>query len=219
MEKAQISGYDLKTRAETNDKLTVQFNPETYAVSNNNSFDVKSDDRSGQRPLDFTFLTKKPANLTAELMFDTYLPSAPRDSPDVRNRLATLRAYTHVEDEKHQPPVIIFSWASLNFVGVLTSLKENYVMFLDTGTPVRVKAEITIQGCYAEDLAVKSNSSPDRTKIRTVCQRDTLWSIANREYGSPETWRAIALANGIENPRLLSQASELVIPALPGGGG
>ena len=56
--------------------------------------------------------------------------------------------------------------------------------------------------------------SPDTTKYRTVCQGDTLWAFSAREYGQPEQWRAIADANGLDNPRRLRSGERLVVPAL-----
>lgn len=90
-------------------------------------------------------------------------------------------------------------------------------MFSGNGIPVRAKVALSIQGCYDEDLAAKSNNSPDRTREKVVCQGDTLWSLAQQAYGSPELWRSIAKTNRIENPRKLTHAITLIIPALPGG--
>ena len=94
-------------------------------------------------------------------------------------------------------------------------LEENFTMFASTGTPVRARVKVSLKGCFQEDLQSRALHSPDRTKIRMVQQKDTLWAISAREYGDPAQWRQIALANGIRNPRKLQQVSQLVIPPLP----
>ena len=48
--------------------------------------------------------------------------------------------------------------------------------------------------------------------MRTTVVGDTLQSVAFREYGRPTYWRAIAEANGIEDPLRLAAGTELLIP-------
>jgi nucleoid-associated protein YgaU len=43
---------------------------------------------------------------------------------------------------------------------------------------------------------------------------DTLSNIAAAEYGDPNQWRPIAIANRIDNPRVLAPGRGLVIPPL-----
>ncbi len=42
---------------------------------------------------------------------------------------------------------------------------------------------------------------------------DSLASIANAEYGTPTMWRAIAIANGLEDPFNLRVGRELLLPS------
>jgi nucleoid-associated protein YgaU len=57
-------------------------------------------------------------------------------------------------------------------------------------------------------------NSPDTAKFRTVHQGDSLWAMSAKEYGECSSWRLIAAANGIENPRLLDSGSTLSLPAI-----
>lgn len=51
-------------------------------------------------------------------------------------------------------------------------------------------------------------------RTRTVEEGDTLWEIAEEEYGNPDKWLVIAVANDIEDPRSLEPGTTLLIPAL-----
>jgi len=50
------------------------------------------------------------------------------------------------------------------------------------------------------------------TTSRVVRRGDSLASIAADAYGDPTQWRAIAEANGIENPFAVSAGATLTIP-------
>jgi nucleoid-associated protein YgaU len=52
--------------------------------------------------------------------------------------------------------------------------------------------------------------------VHTVKDGDSLPSIAFRTYGDPNAWRAIADANGIENPLHLRRGTALSLPRLEG---
>jgi nucleoid-associated protein YgaU len=87
-------------------------------------------------------------------------------------------------------------------------------MFLPLGIPVRATLSVTLKEYREVDIQVKELGlhSPDQTKSWTVTQGDSLWSIAVREYGDPADWTLIAEANGIDNPRVITPGTELVIP-------
>lgn len=218
MEKAIIAEYDPETRKLQDDFLTVQFNPSTYSISQTNTFSVD------EKPLKYCpqigdmFLKREPSILSVELLFDTFQYGAADSSlRDVRSSYQLLRGFTLVESDLHTPPVVLFSWATVSFVGSITSMQETFTMFAENGTPVRAKVALSIQGCGEEELTSSPNNSPDRIRAKVVCQGDTLWTLSQQAYGSPELWRTIAKANGIENPRKLAPADTLTIPALLGG--
>lgn len=200
--------------------FSVYFNPETYSISHSNETDVNRHDlKAANQSIVFTYLDAKPSDLSVELLFDTYESIKPSMlQNNVRESYTKLRQYMQIDSELHAPPVLLFAWGKVNFVGVLSKFDETFTMFSDTGTPVRAKLKITLTGGTADELKIKATHSPDRTKIRTVQQKQTLWELAAREYGSPEQWRAIADRNGILNPRKLRDASRIVIPSLPSGG-
>jgi len=41
---------------------------------------------------------------------------------------------------------------------------------------------------------------------------DSLASIAYEQYGDPNLWRAIAIANGVDDPRRITTGTRLLVP-------
>lgn len=88
-------------------------------------------------------------------------------------------------------------------------------MFLPEGIPVRATLSVTLKEYKEVDTQVMNMNllSADLTKRWVVTRGDSLWSIAFKEYGSPDDWRLIANANNIDNPRILNPGQELIIPS------
>lgn len=212
--KAILCTYDAAQKKDGLDTMSVQFNPETYSITGVGTVEPQSNSLGGSGN---TFIFQKvkynASTLSVELLFDSYLHGTATQS-DVRDKFAMLHKCLEVSPDKHTSMELKFAWNAVIFIGALTILKENYTMFADDGTPVRARVSIEIKGCPISELTGKPNESPDRTKLRTISQGDTLWGLAKKEYGSVEQWRVIALANGIENPRKLEAATELILPAL-----
>jgi nucleoid-associated protein YgaU len=63
-------------------------------------------------------------------------------------------------------------------------------------------------------LKEKPKTSPDVEKTWVVTRGDTLSSIAAAVYRDSTVWRAIAIANGIKDPRTLAPGRLLTLPKL-----
>jgi nucleoid-associated protein YgaU len=104
----------------------------------------------------------------------------------------------------------------LHFKAIIERFSQRFTMFLDDGTPVRAIVNITFKEykTVSDQLAELALESADRTTLRTIKEGDSLWYLAAENYGDSEQWRAIAEANDIENPRLLSAGRQIEIPPL-----
>jgi nucleoid-associated protein YgaU len=87
---------------------------------------------------------------------------------------------------------------------------------MDDGTPVRATSTCTFKQWKSNtsDLKDQDLMSADVAKAWTVKRGQTLASIATYEYGDPRKWRAIAQANGIDDPSRLTPGAILIVPAL-----
>lgn len=136
---------------------------------------------------------------------------------DVRDYTKKVTDLMLVVEKLHRPPVVKLKWSKLQFYGFLVKCKQEYVKFNELGVPVRAWLHCVFQAAMSPELEKKlgifSPGSPDTTKYHTVCQGDSLWSMAVEAYGQPEQWRLIADANDIANPRRLRSGELMRMPA------
>lgn len=197
--------------------IVAMFNPDRLTISRNAQWQSQQAARRDSPELQFT--TAEPSTLSVELTFDTY------DSPDlVKHSVATstskLVHLTTVEThgDKHRPPVCQLKWGSAGvfFQGVLQQLVHQYTLFMEDGTPVRATARCLFRQWRTNqnDLQRQNIMSSDVAKVWVLQQGQTLAAIAAQEYGDVNSWRAIADANGIDDPLALPVGRALVLPAL-----
>lgn len=191
-------------------EIPVKFNPTEYNLD-------KSVTYSDQSLPGFTspvtqFSGGESETLSMELFFDAY----EEQTRDVRQFTDQVRDLLQVDGVKHAPPICRFVWGGLDFKAVLQSANTRFTMFLDTGVPVRARMNVTFKEYNPPEWQKKKEprSSPDRTKRHRVSEDETLWLLADEEYGDPTRWRLIAEANAIDNPRVLRSGDELVVPTL-----
>jgi len=211
LEKLRVKNVD------TGEQFSVLFNPCEYTVEDASKW--ADQDKMGQKPeLHYTGGDRK--KLSMELFFDTY-----ESRVDVREHTSKVAALLVFNKEKHRPPKVELSWgpmpaggpyAEFPFVGVLETLKQQFVLFLGDGTPVRAKLSVAfIEFTLPEEELQKNEPhSPDLTKLYVVKVRDTLTAIAALFYQDPGKWREIAIANDIDAPRHLTAGQVLRIPKI-----
>jgi LysM repeat protein len=198
----------------TGERFEVPFNPEEYTLNKDNNF--ASQAIPGRSAPLIQFVAGNLRTLEMELFFDTYDTPNPAKL-DVRDEVRQLTRLLDIDPALHAPPVLRVSWSSLDFLCVLASANQKYVLFTDDGTPVR--ARVTAKFNEFVDLTRESREVPrqtaDYTKLHVVARGQTLSSIAAERYGDARQWRPIAIANGIDDPRSLTPGQSLVVPSLP----
>lgn len=211
LEKLQVRNEDT---AET---FSVLFNPSEYTIEDSSKW--SDQDRMGQKPeLHYTGGQRK--KLTMDLFFDTF-----ESQTDVREHTSKIANLLVFNSEVHRPPKVTLNWgpgapggahADFPFTGVLETLKQQFVLFLSNGTPVRAKLSVGFLQFTLpqEELQQNEPHSPDRTKVYVVKQGDTISGIAALFYGDPRRWRPIATENDIVDPRKPEAGSVLVIPRI-----
>ena len=211
LEKLRIKNLD------TSEEFFVLFNPTEYTVEDASKW--ADQDKMGQKPeLHYTGGDRK--KLTMELFFDTYEARV-----DVRTHTGKIAGLLVFNKEKHRPPKVELSWgptppggpnAEFPFVGVLETLKQQFVLFLADGTPVRAKLSVAFTQFTLPEEELQKNEphSPDLTKLYVVKVRDTVSAISSLFYQDPSKWREIATANNIDAPRHLTPGQVLRIPKI-----
>lgn len=205
---------------DTGEVFSVLFNPSQYSVDDASTWTDQQ--KIGQVPeLIYTGGARK--KLAMELFFDTY-----ESKSDVREHTGKVAALLQYQREKHRPPVVTISWGTappgnvphdFPFKGVLESLKQQFILFMSDGTPVRAKLNVSfVQFTLpVEELKKKEAHSADHTKTYMVKSGDTLSGIAGLFYNNPRKWRFIARENNITSPRQLEPGKMLAIPRIDPG--
>lgn len=101
------------------------------------------------------------------------------------------------------------SYKSLIY-GIVTVVVLFIVLALGIRTLSQNKAQI-------DDGAVMTQKSSESVSDNRyiVMEGETLWSIAEKEYGDGFRWHEIATANNIESPTSLEKNTRLIIPKNP----
>ena len=199
----------LNSQGKKKEVIPVCFNPADYSLDKSNQYQDTS--IPGLASPVTQFVSGNAQTLTLELFFDTY-----EKQKDVRGYTKKIDGLMKIDPDLHAPPICKFVWGGFEFKAVVDKVTKKFTMFLSDGIPVRATLNITFKEykTVEEQLKEIKRQSSDRTKSLTVCEGDSLWSIAALEYGDQGEWRHIAIANKIINPRILLPGTELVIPPL-----
>jgi hypothetical protein len=209
----------LSIRVGTADPLKVMFNPNSYTISKAVSWvpavpDPKTclaSDRKTNAP-SLTFGGGGSRQLSLELFFD--VTASGDQQPDVRKKTDPIVQLTRIDRSRGDPPVCTIEWggssADFPFYGTVSNLTQRFVLFHESGRPLRAILTIT----FIESLNLNDDqrkTDPELT-TRVVRRGDTLASIAADVYLDPTQWRLIATTNRIEDPFKVFPGTKLVLP-------
>jgi hypothetical protein len=205
---------------EGKDKINCLFNPASIAISRTNSWTPKKVPGSDVGTL--TFGGANAGTLTLELTFDTT-----QDGTSVSVHTNKLMKLMDVDyslkgaDEASRngrPPTVTFNWGQMSsFPAVVTSVSLNFTYFASTGTPLRATAALSLQQYKKAEAFGPQNptsGTPNPHRVHRVQPGETLDRISARYYGDSTQWRALAGANGVEDPMALRPGQLLSIPRL-----
>ena len=187
----------------------VMFNPTDYGIDRGANY-AELDAPGLKMPI-LQFVRGEAQTLTLSLFLDGSDARKP-----VKDALKALRQFISINGDLHTPPVCLFVWGDVRFQGVATSLKEKFSLFDSDGNVVRATVTLSLKSYEAVEVQVRKmkRNSPDRTRVRTVRDGETLAQLANEAYGDPRLWRTIATQNDIDRPRFLMTGQTLRIPAV-----
>ncbi|UGT65617.1 LysM peptidoglycan-binding domain-containing protein [Nocardia gipuzkoensis] len=196
-------------------QIDFQFNPKELSVTKSAKWnrDAQKGSKKSGVP---EFKGADPAKLTLEMFLDAGAEHDTKVVDTVEQLFACCVPTNESHDKKKgSPPWVIFHWGGLTgFTAYVSSVAVKYTLFTPGGLPIRGTATVTIEE-IAGDQAKQNPTSGSLTarKVHTVVAGDTLASIAWREYGDPTRWRAVAVANRIDDPMRLRPGAQLLIPA------
>ena len=119
-----------------------------------------------------------------------------------------------------RPPWVQFHWGKLrSFKAVITSFNLKYTYFTSKGVPLRAEVSMSFRQFMDEGVTPPQNptsGTPNPGQVRRLEAGQYLDTVADELYGDPGQWRAIAHANGIDDPLALDPGQVLMIPELEG---
>ena len=179
------------------------------------------------------FVRGEAETLRLELLFDTSDQGTGLNAVSVVKLTDPIYARARIVPDEHAPPIVTFIWGPdfpghelppelgnqrrNSFTGVVTSIKQSFTFWSTGGVPIRAKLSLSIREYAAlqDQLQALNLASPNKTHSYVLARGDTLGLLAGTFYFDPGAWRAIALGNGIDDPRRLVPGTQLTIPSLP----
>ncbi|MGY4404074.1 CIS tube protein [Bradyrhizobium sp. USDA 3315] len=210
LEKATI---DILSGSLAGKQLRVLFNPSEYTIERSNAY--KSTSVPGLSGPLIHFINGEADVLSMELFLDDYTDK-PADGSSVRERLDKLAGLLEIDNDQHAPPIVRFVWGKLSFKAIIEKLSRKLAMFQPDGQPVRATVSMSFKEYKTlGELVTKPRlQSADKSKRRVIVGRDSLWLLASREYSDVTSWRVIAGANDLDDPRDVVSGQWVKVPPL-----
>ncbi|MGB8647439.1 MAG: peptidoglycan-binding protein [Anaerolineae bacterium] len=216
---------EVQEGSKQNQSVNFMFNPTQYVVTKTNSWTPEGG--KGTNVPSWEFQGGQARTITLELFFDSFMPRPGVQTTDVRTDTNKLFAFMAVDSqlkgtESHmgRPPKCRLVWgqdSGYQFDCFITSCTVTYLLFNESGVPIRATASLSLAEEHDPDNRGGTNPTsrgePGR-RIWVVNEGDRLDWIAYREYGDATQWRRIADANHLEDPLAISPGMALAVPPL-----
>jgi len=122
------------SRDEVGETIYVQYNPGTYSTTWNLTW---SPTEGGSQTVQWT--GTEPGVMTLILNFDSY-----EKRKDVKSLSGKIKAQLDPGQSSNQAVGCRFHWGKVVFDGRVKTIKEDFTLFLDDGTPVRSVLTLTL---------------------------------------------------------------------------
>jgi hypothetical protein len=201
------------------------FNPKEYTISRANDWKVEK--VVGQDLPVAQFGGGEPRTITLALVVDASDERA-GDVQGVIDRLFKMMDIVPKlgsgEKNSGRPPMVTFAWGQAKlFQAVVKRVGIQHLLFHPDGRPIRAQVTLELtQAARAEDKSQRPDpKKPNPTTrgdvraVHVVRDGDSLQSIAYGAFGDATRWRAIAEANGVDDPLHIPRGTELAIPRSP----
>jgi hypothetical protein len=196
----------------TGEVLPFTFNPTSVVLHKSANWSGTPAPRQKGSPTP-QYVGASPATVTFTVLYDAW--SAPdQDVAAAVTRLTTLTCPLPVPGGDPQPPLLRLQWGTVcRLLCFVKEVNATYLLFDEQGTPLRATVDLTLQETPEPPRPQNPTSGgPPGTRARTVVAGDTLASLAQEAYGDPGLWRALAEANGIDDPMRLPPGRPLLLP-------
>lgn len=215
----EVSWQDDGSVTVNRDQQTeVQFNPASLKSTFTNQ--VQTNDQSTGSAMQY--VGKGSSKLAVELIFDVSGENA-SNTQDVRKITENIAAFMKTvkeeegEETRFKVPGVRFLWGTFFFDGILVSMDETLDLWSEDGRPLRATVAISLSqpGIQFNVLDNPNKTRPPggaggapagTTPMTPAPAGSTVQNMVANS-GSKADWKAVAEANGIENPRNIPAGS------------
>jgi nucleoid-associated protein YgaU len=187
-----------------NTTFEVMFNPNKLSIAATSNWSKAG---TPNKNLQLQYTHPDTATLAVVFLFDVF-----EQNGDVRDKIDGIVKLSVPDPDLHRPPACQLFWGEWHvFIGVLTSLTQDFTLFFESGKPARASLNCRFSGW---PQFPGEHHSADVAKTHIVRLGDTLSGIAQVHYNDPALWRPIASANRIVDPLSLPVGKVLLVPPL-----
>ena len=208
-------------KIEGGETIECLFNPKDYTVTKANNW--KAEAKQGATAAVPSFTGGNPWEMNLALLFDSSL--GPRKVSvrkltetlfDAMNATCGEGAGSGGKKNTKRPPTVTFEYGWFSFVAVVKSLTVQYTLFTPSGEPIRADVKLSLMQYDVERPKGQNPTTRSEGGLgqHLVRDGDSLASIAQRFYGDPTRWRAIAEANRIDDVLRVRSGRLLSVPRL-----
>ena len=150
-----------------------------------------------------------------ELFLDDYT-DRPADGTKVNQRLDAFANLLEIDDDEHARADRALRLGEAELQGDHRETVSQASNVPADGRPVRATVSISFKEYKTlSELVTKPRlQSADKSKRRVIVGLDSLWLLASREYNDVTSWRVIARANGLDDPRDIVSGQWVKVPPL-----
>jgi LysM repeat protein len=202
------------------EKIPCMYNPKKVKMSRSNQWDTLAMPGKGVKTA--LFKGSQPGTFSIDnLIFDTTDTGKPvTQYTDKLMKLLDLDKKvqgTNDRTNNARPPVVTFHWGKMvSFPCYVGSVSIDFTYFSAQGVPLRAEVDLSLTQ-FSEDPKSKQNptsGTPFPHQVHRTLPGETLDRISARYYGDSNHWRALATANGVEDPLAIRPGSLLMIPEI-----
>src|SRR6266487_2504279 len=212
-----------------NTRVDVDFNPQSLQITYRSSGPDGSQQTEKQIPKQGA--TKQPTGNVTEVSMDLLFDTT-QTGKDVRDTTIKVADMLQAGIRSGQPsadvPLVLFHWGTFIFKGNVTSVSETIDFFSEQGVPLRstVKLSMTevealrgnpsvlvgIGASAGIGLSASAGVDIGTTPLTLAQAGDSLQALAGRA-GVSASWKGIAAANNIDNPRAIPPGTPINLSA------
>src|SRR5690554_5669110 len=196
-------------------RVSFQFNPKELTIAKTAKW-ARSTGTGNTRSGPPQYQGPEPSKLSLEMFLDASDTQNDSVVKTVELLLGCCVPTSSSHDQKRDsPPWAVFRWGGITgFLSYISSVSVKYTLFTASGVPIRAVVTVVLEELAGQPPGQNPTSGglvPRR--VHVMAEGDTLPTLAYREYGRPSLWRALAEANGIDDPFRIRRGRSVLLPA------